>query len=167
MNVDVSILTDPVFIAKIIDFVIFVIALVWLWNKFGVAMLTAQQEAQNKAVEDAVRYREESERALRDAGAALETAKADAKHMLETGSAQAARLVEDERAAAQDHAKRILAHAAGELERERYRVRRELLEETVERAHAEAQAIVKREVDPPRQRDLVERMMVDLERSHV
>jgi F-type H+-transporting ATPase subunit b len=167
VNVDVSMLRDPVFIAKIIDFVIFVVGLVWVWNKYIKAMLTAQQEAQNKAVEDAARYREESEQALRDARAALETAKADATHMVETGTVQAARLVADERSAAQDHAKRILAHVGGELERERYRVRRELLEETVERAHAEAQAIVKREVDPTRQRALVERLMDDLERSHV
>ena len=54
--------------------------------------------------------------------------------MVEIGKAQAQRL--DRRGAArpQDLAQRILAHAAGELERERYRVRRELLEETVERA---------------------------------
>lgn len=167
MSTAISMLGDPVFIAKVVDFVIFVVALVWLWNKYGVAMLTAQQEAQNKAVEDAVRYREESEQALTDARSALETAKTDAARMVEIGTAQAARLVADERAAAEDHVKRILAHAAGELERERYRVRRELLEETVERAHDEAQAIVKREVDPTRQRALVERMMDDLERSHV
>ncbi len=160
-------LTDPVFIAKVVDFVIFVMALVWLWNKFGVAMLTAQQEAQNKAVEDAARYREESEQGLREARTALESAKSDATRLVEVGPAQAARLLTEERAAAQDHAKRIIAHAGGELERERYRVRRELLEETVERAHAEAQAIVKREVDPARQRALVERLMDDLERSHV
>jgi F0F1-type ATP synthase membrane subunit b/b' len=167
MNVDTSMLTDPVFIAKIVNFVVFVVVLVWAWNKIGVSMLTAQQEAQNKAVEDAARYREESEQALRDARAALEAAKTDATRMVEIGTAQAARLVTDERGAAQDHAKRILAHAGGELERERYRVRRVLLEETVERAHAEAQAIVKREVDPTRQRALVERLMDDLERSHV
>lgn len=167
MITDLSVLKDPVFIAKVIDFVIFVIALVWLWNKFGVAMLAAQQEAQNKAIEDAVRYREDSERALRDAQAALEAAKTDARRMVEVGTAQAARLVADERADADEHAKRVLAHAAGELERERYRVRRELLEETVERAHTQAQEIVKRELDPARQRSLVERLMTDLERSHV
>jgi len=166
LTLDTSFLTDPVFIAKVVDFVIFVIALVWLWNRFGVAMLTAQQEAQNKLVEDAVRYREESERALRDAQAELETAKADAIRMVEVGTAQAQRLVSDVRIEAEEHAKRILAHAAGELDRERYRVRRELLEETVERAHAQAQSLVRRELDPARQRTLVERLMTDLERSH-
>jgi len=159
-------LRDPVFIAKIVNFVVFVAALVYGWNKIGVSMLTAQQEAQNKSVEDAARHREEAERSLRDAQAELETAKTDAKRMVEFGAAQAQRLVSDERAEAQEHSKRILAHAAGELDRERYRVRRELLEETVERAHEQAQSIVKRELDPARQRALVERLMTDLERSH-
>lgn len=164
--VDASMLKDPVFIAKIVDFIIFVVALVWLWNRYGAAALVAQQEAQNKAFEDAVTYREQAEQRVRDVQAQLEQVKVDAQRMVEVGVAQAARLVTQEQAAAQDHAKRVIAHASGELERERYRVRRELLEETVERAHAEAQAIVKRELDAGRQQTLVERAIDDLERSH-
>jgi F-type H+-transporting ATPase subunit b len=159
-------LADPVFIAKVIDFVIFVAALVWLWNKYGKAMLVAQQEAQNKAVEDAGKYRAEAEQALRDSREALERATVDAAHMIESGTAQAARLIEQERTAAQEHAKRILAHASGELDRERYRVRRELLEDTVERAHMQAREIVKRELDVARQHSLLERAIADLERAH-
>lgn len=158
-------LRDPVFIAKVIDFVIFVVALVWLWNKYGSALLVAQQEAQNKAVEDAIAYREASERLLNEAQAEVEQAKVDAQRMVEIGTAQAARLISDERVAAEEHAKRILAHASGELERERYRVRRELLEETVERAHAEAREIVKSELDAARQHTLVERLMKQLEQQ--
>ena len=161
-----TLLRDPVFIAKVIDFIIFVAALVYLWNRFGSAMLVAQQEAQNKAVEDAQREREEAEAALLASQRALDQAKVDAKRMVEVGTAQARRLVEDESAAAQDHTKRVLAHAAGELERERYRVRRELLEETVERAHAQAQEIAARELDAVRQQKLVERALSDLERAH-
>jgi F-type H+-transporting ATPase subunit b len=154
---------NPVFIAKVVDFVIFVLALVWLWNRFGVAQLAAQQEAQNKAVDDAASYREQAQRTLADAEAALGTAKTDARRMVEVGVAQASRLVDDERSEAEAHAKRILAHASGELERERYRVRRELLEETVERAHREAQKIIANELDAAKQRALVERLMSDLE----
>ncbi len=60
----------------------------------------------------------------------------------------------------------IQNNAGGELDRERYRVRRELLEETVERAHGEARRIVERELDAGRQRRLVEGMIAHLERSH-
>ena len=162
---DFSILADPVFIAKIVDFVIFVGALVYLWNKYGSPMLVAQQEAQNKAVEDADEYREQSEKALADAQKALEKARADAVRMVDIGAAQAARLVAEERAAAEDHGKRIVAHAAGELDRERYRVRRELLEETVDKAHAAAKALVTRELSPEKQHELIGQLVAVMERT--
>ena len=90
----------------------------------------------------------------------------DGERMIEVGEAQAKRLIEVERAAATAHAARILAHASGELERERYRVRRELLEETVDRAHRKAQELAKRDIDATRQQALVEQAISYLERSH-
>ncbi|HEY7980799.1 MAG TPA: hypothetical protein VID19_04885 [Candidatus Eremiobacteraceae bacterium] len=162
---DYAALADPVFIAKVIDFVIFVVVLVVLWNRIGAPMLVAQQEAQNKSVEDAAAYRDQSEKALADAQQAFEKAKIDAVRMVDIGTAQAARLVATERAAAEEHGKRVLAHASGELERERYRVRRELLEETVDRAHAEAKELVKRELSPAQQHELIGHLVGVLERT--
>jgi F-type H+-transporting ATPase subunit b len=163
--VNVASLADPVFIAKVIDFVIFVVVLVVLWNRIGAPMLVAQQEAQNKSVEDANAYREESEKALAAAHKTLEKAKSDAVRMVDIGTAQATRLVADERAAAEEHGKRIVAHASGELDRERYRVRRELLEETVDKAHAEAKDLVKRELSPEKQHELIGQLVGVMERS--
>jgi F-type H+-transporting ATPase subunit b len=156
---------DPVFIAKVVDFVIFVVVLVFVWNRFGAPMLVAQQEAQNKSVEDAAAYREQSEQSLADAQKALEKAKVDAVRMVDIGTAQAARLIAEERAAAEDHGQRILAHAAGELDRERYRVRRELLEETVDKAHAEAKDLVKRELSAEKQHELIGQLVAVMERT--
>ena len=163
---DASVLRDPVFIAKVVDFVVFVVALVWLWNRYGASTLAAQQEAQNKAIEDARRAREEAAQAVERANAVLGQAKVDAQRMVEIGTSQAARLIDTERAAAREHAQRVKAHADGELERERYRVRRELLEETVERATAQAKEIVRQRLDPTAQSALVEHVIDDLERSH-
>ncbi|MFI5388626.1 MAG: hypothetical protein ACHQY2_02815 [Candidatus Eremiobacterales bacterium] len=162
---DTSVLRDPVFIAKIIDFDILVVVLVVLWQRYGASRLAGQQEKQNKEVEDAQLALAEAEEAVVKAQAAIDAAKSDAKRMVEFGSAQATRLVEDERVEAQEHAARVLAHANGELDRERYRVRRELLEDTVERAHEHARRIVTDELDPARQRALVERLLSDLEKS--
>lgn len=162
---DVAQFTTPVFIAKVVDFVVFVAALWWLWNRFGVATLTSFQEAQNKAMEDAAAFRESCARALEAASEALTRAKVDAARMVEIGQAQAQRVAALERAAAEEHAGRILAHAAGELDRERYRVRRELFEDTVERAHSEAQNLIERELTPQKQHSLIERLVVDLERT--
>jgi F0F1-type ATP synthase membrane subunit b/b' len=163
---DLSALADPVFIAKVIDFVVFVVALVYLWNRFGSPILSAQQEAQNKIVADAAAYREQSERSLDEAKRKLEKAKLDSVRMVDIGAAQAARLVADERSAAEQHGTRIVAHASGELERERYRVRRELLAETVGKAHAEATKLVARELSPASQQGLIGQLISSLERSH-
>ena len=166
MTIDMSALSDPVFIAKVVDFVVFVVALVWLWRRYGVGLLSAAQEAQNKIVSDAEAAREAAIGRARAAETALDGAQADANRMVDFGSKQAMRLIADERAEAEDHARRIAAHANGELERERNRVRRELLEETVEKAHGQARTIVAAELDAARQRSLVDRVMTDLERAH-
>lgn len=160
-------ITDPVFIAKIIDFTVFVIAIVYIFQNFLKPQLVAVQEAQNKAVADADAYRQRCSEAVETAKRALDQAASDAQRMETTADAQAKRVVADELAEANEHAKRVVAHAEGELERERFRVRRELLEETVDRAHAEAREEVQRGLTPARQRALVERMLADLERSRV
>src|SRR4029077_713413 len=107
-----------------------------------------------------------AERRAIAAQAVLDGAQADANRMVDFGTKQAMRLIADERTAAEQHAVRITTHATGELDRERYRVRRELLEETVELAHDEARRIVVAELDAARQEALVERLLTDLERSH-
>jgi len=163
--VNLSDVVDPVFIAKVIDFVIFVVALVWIWNRYGSPMLVAQQEAQNKVVEDAASYRDQSAKVLEEAQRALDSAKVDSVRMVELGAAHAARLITEERAAAKEHGTRTIAHAQGELERERYRVRRELLEETVNKAHAEARVLVERELSPAQQQGLIGHLVAGLERT--
>lgn len=162
----VSHFNDAVFIAKLINFAIFVGAIVWLFNKYGNPALVAHQETQNRIVEDAKKYRDQKDAAVAEARSAIDQAKLDSGRMVEVGEAQAKRLIEVERAAATAHAQRILAHSGGELERERYRVRRELLEETVERAHARAQELAKREIDATKQQVLVEQLISHLERSN-
>ena len=156
---------DAVFIAKLIDFIVFATLIVWLFNKYGKAALIAHQEAQNKLIADAQAHRAQGEAAAAAAEASIEEAKSDSVRMVSVGQAQAAKLVDDARAEAQEHARRILAHAGGELERERYRVRRLLLEETVEQAHERAQTLAKREIDATKQQILVDRLVADLERA--
>lgn len=158
-------LTDPVFIAKLIDFAIFAIALVVLWTKAVAPALAAAQERENKAIEDAAAYREASAADVVAATTELEQAKSNADRMVRVGTSQAERLIVDERASAQERAGRVLAHASGEMERERYRVRRELLEDTVERAFAQAKASIAKSLDPAAQGRLVERAVTELERS--
>ena len=159
-------LTDPIFIAKLIDFVIFVGAIAFVYQRFLMPALVAYQDAQNKAFEDATEHLAETQRSVDAARAAIEQAKTAAARMMEVGRAQAERLVTEERAAATEHAQRLLAHAQGEQERERYRVRRELLEDTVERATTGARELIKRELTPGKQDDLVHEAVSAIGTSH-
>jgi F0F1-type ATP synthase membrane subunit b/b' len=163
---DFSTVLDPIFIAKVIDFALLIGAIWYLYQRFGSAYLVVQQEAQNKAVEDAVAQLAAAENAVAVATHAILQAQLDAARMLETGKAQAARLIVEERNAALERAQRILAHASGELERERYRVRIELLEDTVERATSHARDIIKRDGTPAKQHGLVESLLGGLEARH-
>jgi F-type H+-transporting ATPase subunit b len=163
---DFSTITDPIFIAKVIDFALLIGVIWYLYQRFGSAYLVVQQEAQNKAVEDAVAQRAAAEKGVAAATQAILQAQIDAARMLEVGKAQAVRLIVDERNAAQELAQRIVAHANGELERERYRVRLELLEDTVERATSHARDIIKRDVTPAKQHELVESLLGSLEARH-
>jgi F0F1-type ATP synthase membrane subunit b/b' len=158
---------DVVFLSKLIDFVIFFGAILWLFNAYGKPMLVAHQEAQNRLVADAQAHRERSEAAVAAARAAIDRARLDGKAMVASGEAQAAFLIEREIAAAKERARRVVAHASGELERERYRVRRQLLEETVESAHAKAQELARREIDVHKQRALVAQLIDQLGRGRV
>lgn len=163
---ELNVLRDPVFIAKLVDFIIFVGAVIFVYRAWGNPWLVSRQEAQNKAVEDAEAELAQARAAVEAAQRAIEQARLDAARMVQVGKAQAERLLVEECAAAQEHAQRILAHAKGELERERYRVRRELLEETVERATSSARTIVQRELTPEKQRALVEGLLGGLEARH-
>ncbi len=156
---------DAVFIAKLIDFIIFVAAIVWAYNKYAQPALVAHQHAQNKLVEDALAEKERRAASVDSARRAIEQAKLDAGRMVDIGRAQAVNLVASGRSEAQVHAERIRAHASGELERERYRVRRELLEDTVEQAHARATELAKAEIGPQEQRRLVDGLIANLERA--
>lgn len=161
----ISHFNDVVFLTKLFDFIVFVTAIVLVYNKYGKPALVSYQESQNRKVADAIAHRDRLEAAVATARANIDQATIDARRMIGVGDAQAARLVETEIAAAREHADRIVAHASGELERERYRVRRQLFEETVESAHAHAQDLAKHEIDAVKQQSLVERVIDRLEGS--
>jgi F0F1-type ATP synthase membrane subunit b/b' len=156
-------LNDAVAIAKFIDFVIFVTVIALVYRKWGQPLLVAHQEAQNKQVEDAVARRAACADLVVKRQAELEQAKRDGVRMVEVALQQAERLVTSQRAAAEAHAVRTVAYARGELDRERYRARHDLLLDTVERAYQRAKEIARRELDATVQSRLLEGLMSALE----
>lgn len=156
-------LNDAVSIAKFIDFVIFVVAITIVYRKWGQPMLVAHQEAQNKQVEDALARRAACADLVVKRQTELEQTKHDGVRMVEIALQQAELLGKSLRAAAEAHALRTIAHARGELDRERYRARHDLLLDTVERAYQRAKEIARRELDAAVQSRLLEGLMSALE----
>jgi len=156
-------LFDAVFIAKIVDFVVLVGALVFLYEKVLKAQLVRHQESVNKQVAEATEARARAEADVVAAQAELEKAGRDSTRMVEVAHQQAERLLAGQRTAAKEHAERVVANARGELDRERYRVRHDLLLDTVERAYARAKDIARREFDAAAQTRLVAGVMSELE----
>ena len=160
-------LTDAVFLAKIVDFVVLVGAITLLYQKRGRPWLESEQEKQNRQVEDALAHRQSSAKLVVQRQQELEQAKVDAKRMVEVALAQSGRLVSSQESAAKEHAERILAHARGELDRERYRARQGLLLDTVDRAYRRSKDIAAAEIDAAKQTKLVEGLMTELEARRI
>ena len=150
-------------IAKSVNFLLVLFLTVWGWRKYGTPLLAAHQQAQNSALEQAVSARAAGAESLAAAKAAFEGAQADAPGIVAGAREQAAALVAAERLKAQERAARMLAHAKGELERERYRVRQELLGQTVERAYGKAVDLLRREIGKEDQQRLLEEFVHRLE----
>ncbi len=156
-------LFTPDYIAKVVDFGLFVAFIVWMYGKYIKPALVAHQEAQNRAVEEGRAKRAQMAAAVEAARTAVEKAKRDASTMFSVAQQQAKSLIASERAREQERAQRIVAYAHGELARERYRVRHELLADTVERAYGQAREAIKRQLDDAGQRRLIEAFIRDLE----
>lgn len=158
-------LTDAVFIAKVIDFVFFAATIAYVYLRWGQPMLVAHQETQNKQVEDAQAQRAAAADLVVARQQELEQTKRDGSRMVEVALQQAQHLVRSQKTAAQEHAQRVIVNAGGELDRERYRARHELLLDTVERAYRRATELARQEIDAAAQARLVERLMSEIEAS--
>jgi F-type H+-transporting ATPase subunit b len=156
-------LNDAVFLAKVVDFVVLIGAVTFLYQKWGRPWLESEQEKQNKQVEDAETQRQTAAELVVQRQQELEQAKADASRMLQVVLAQAERTVSSQESAAKEHAQRTIAHARGELDRERYRARQELLLDTVDRSYRRSKEIARTEIDPAKQALLVEAAVDALE----
>ncbi|MBC5825695.1 MAG: hypothetical protein GIW99_12020 [Candidatus Eremiobacteraeota bacterium] len=153
----------PAYIAKTVDFILFVGFIVWLYRSYIQPALVAHQNAQNRAVEEAQSKRVQAAAGVIAAEEALVKAKIDAERIFSVAQEQAENMVVDERTKARERAQRVVAYAAGETQRERYRARHTLLLDTVDRAHQLAREAVRTSMDDDAQRRLVAAFVDDLE----
>jgi F0F1-type ATP synthase membrane subunit b/b' len=152
-------------ISQIVGAVIFIIAMVVIWNKYIAPGVKAYQASKNAELAEAESRREHMRADVGAARTEIETADAAARMIRERVEAAAAR----DRAKALDDAKheadRVVHNAEGELERARLAARDRLRIEFIEKALAKARADAPARVDDATNRKLIETTVADLTRG--
>jgi len=145
--------------------VVFVIALVLVWNKYIQPAVLRAQEAQNARIAEAERHRDEARASLEGLQQEIEGARRDAAAIKERVSAQ----TEVEREAllreAREAGERALRDAQGELARARAAAREQLRDELIEKSLAQARETAEHRMDAAADRKLVGSFVRSLERN--
>ncbi|HVA37181.1 MAG TPA: hypothetical protein VNJ51_06180 [Candidatus Dormibacteraeota bacterium] len=153
------------FWAKLIDFVLFVAFLMWLWIKYGRPQVEAAVDAENGRIAGA---EQALAKARSDADAAREArrvADAEREAILHNADETGAHAVVEHVAEAKAQAERIRAHAEGEVDRQRYAARVRLRIEMIEDALIKARRDAAARTDESLQSSLVEGFLDDLARE--
>jgi len=153
------------YVAKLVDFVLFVAFLVWLWRKYALPQLEAAADAENKRIASIEEALAKARADVEVARNAREAANGERETILRNADEAAAHDMERQAAEAKAQAERIRAHAEGEIERQRYaarvRLRIEMIEEALRKARREAAA----SSDEALQSRLVEQFLEELARN--
>jgi F-type H+-transporting ATPase subunit b len=153
---------NATFIGQIVVFAIFVVLCAkYVWPP----LMAAMQERQKKIAEGldaASRADKALEIAQTDAAKKLREAKEEAAEMLEQANRRAAAIVDDAKAEAVAEAKRIVAGAQSDVDKERNLAREELRTKVAELTLAGAEKILQAEVDQNKHSELLDKLAAQL-----
>lgn len=152
-------------VSQIVGAVVFVIAIVWIWNRFIAPGVKAYQQAKNAELAEAEARREHMRQDVEAARAEIARADEDCAEIrarIDVVSERDKRkTVED----ARHEAERIVRNAEGELERARMAARNRLRIEFIEKALAKARDDAPSRIDAGMDRKLVDSTVNDLARG--
>jgi F-type H+-transporting ATPase subunit b len=153
---------NATFIGQIVVFAIFVILCAkYVWPP----IMAAMQERQKKIAEglDAANRADKAlELAQNEAAKKLREAKDEAAEILEQASRRSAAMVDEAKAEANVEAKRIVAGAQSDVEKERNLAREELRAKVAELTLAGAEKILMAEVDQKKHSELLDKLAAEL-----
>jgi F0F1-type ATP synthase membrane subunit b/b' len=149
--------------SQIASSVLFVVVMIWIWNKFIQPAIVVAQQNQNAKLAEAERHRDEAKAVLESLQGELGAAQSDAQAIKERVAAQA----ESEREAAireaREAGERAVRNAQGELARSRAAARERLRDELLERALGIARIQATERVDASVNHELVTSFLGSLE----
>jgi len=151
--------------SQIVGAIIFVIAVILIWNKYIAPAVKAYQESKNAEVTEAESRRERMRADVAAARAEAERAEADAREITLRAEVTAKREHDKAVEEAKADAERVVRNAEGELERARLAARDRLRIEFIEKALAKARADAPARVSDETNKKLVETTLADLVRG--
>jgi F-type H+-transporting ATPase subunit b len=155
-------------ITLVIQLVVFLI-LGWITMKFIWPPLIAAIEARQRKIADGLISAEKAEKSLAEAKASatdiIKEARVQANKIVEQANRRSSELVEDARGSAMVEGQRLLADARNEVTLESNRAREQLRREVGAIAVAGAAKLLGREVDASTHADLLETLVVEIERA--
>jgi F-type H+-transporting ATPase subunit b len=153
---------NATFIGQIIVFAIFVILCAkYVWPP----IMAAMQERQKKIAEGldaASRADKALEVAQNDAAGKIRDAKEQSAELIEQANRRAAAIVDEAKAEAEAEAKRIVAAAQSDVDKERNLAREELRAKVAELTLAGAEKILQAEVDQSKHSELLDKLAAEL-----
>lgn len=153
---------NATFIGQIVVFAIFVI----LCAKFVWPPIMAAMQERQKKIADGLDAASKADKALElaqaEAGKKLRAAKAEAAELLDQAGRRAAAIVDEAKADAEAEAKRIVAAAASDVDKERNLAREELRTKVAELTLAGAEKILQAEVDQAKHSELLDKLAAQL-----
>jgi F-type H+-transporting ATPase subunit b len=153
---------NATFIGQIVVFAIFVILCAkFVWPP----IMAAMQERQKKIAEglDAASKADKAlELAQNDAAVKIREAKEQVAEMLDQANRRAAAIVDEAKAEAEAEAKRIVAAAQSDVDKERNLAREELRAKVAELTMAGAEKILQAEVDQAKHSELLDKLAAEL-----
>ncbi|GAC1391315.1 MAG: hypothetical protein NVSMB31_08690 [Vulcanimicrobiaceae bacterium] len=151
--------------SQVISWVIFMITLVWMFNKFIIPVVLAAQKAKNEEIARAEQHRDQAKVQLEELKAHMGTATQDAESIKQRATAQAARELETAVAEARAAGERAVLNAQGELDRSRAAAREQLRGEYLDKALALARERASSRVTPAMNGQLVDAFVASIERG--
>jgi len=153
---------NATFIGQIVVFAIFVVLCAkFVWPP----IMAAMQERQKKIAEglDAANRADKAlELAQNDAASKIREAKDTAAEIIEQSNRRAAAIVDEAKAEAEAEAKRIVAAAASDVDKERNSAREELRSKVAALTLAGAEKILMAEVDQKKHSELLDKLAAEL-----
>jgi F0F1-type ATP synthase membrane subunit b/b' len=151
--------------SQVASSILFIGALVFIWNKWIQPVVLAAQERSNAQIAQSERHRDEAKGALGALREEIESARRDAELIEQRAEVHAQREREAMLKDATEAGERALRDAGGELERARAAARLRLRDELLERALQIARHDAVERVSPALDTRLVERFVGSLEES--